>query len=371
LTLLSAVLALVLHGAPRASQPPAAATFASLSASLSEPDGYFDTDNLISNERSYLHVIPALRAAAFKGGAYIGVGPDQNFSYIAQARPSIAFIVDIRRDNLLLHLLFKALFHEAPTRVQYLCLLFGKDVPPEPADWRSAGIDKLVAYIDGASSKPASVDALRRRIDSRVKRFGIALTSADAATIDRFHRAFIAAGLSLKFNTSGRAPRSYYPTYRELLVERDREGRQSSFLANDADFQAVRALQQRDLVIPVVGNLGGRHALAAIGRVLAARGERLSVIYTSNVESYLFRDGGFARFIENLKAVPHTPGSLVIRAVFPAFGAYPVAMPGYYSASVTHPVDDLITGYASGKYRSPRDLAAAGTGAQSPAGSIR
>ena len=45
-----------------------------------------------------------------RGGAYIGVGPDQNFSYIAAIRPDVVFIVDVRRDNLLLHLLFKSLF---------------------------------------------------------------------------------------------------------------------------------------------------------------------------------------------------------------------------------------------------------------------
>ena len=80
-----------------------------------------------------------------EGGAYIGVGPDQNFSYIAHIRPAIAFIVDIRRDNLLLHLLFKALFAEARTRVEYLALLTGRPVPPGLDDWREAGIARLVA----------------------------------------------------------------------------------------------------------------------------------------------------------------------------------------------------------------------------------
>ena len=89
---------------------PPQASFASRIEQLSEPEGEFDTDNLISNEQAYLDVIPALRAAGTSGGAYIGVGPDQNFSYIASVRPAIAFIVDRRRDNLLLHLLFKALF---------------------------------------------------------------------------------------------------------------------------------------------------------------------------------------------------------------------------------------------------------------------
>src|SRR5215831_3801444 len=84
--------------------------FAALSARVSEPGGYFDSDNLISNESSYLHVLGAMRRIGVTGGAYVGVGPDQNFSYMAQARPRIAFIIDIRRDNLLQHLLFKALF---------------------------------------------------------------------------------------------------------------------------------------------------------------------------------------------------------------------------------------------------------------------
>jgi hypothetical protein len=79
--------------------PQAAATavtqrsLASLIASLSEPGGDFDTDNLISNEQSYLHVVPALRALGGQGGGsgvYLGVGPDQNFSYIAHLRPTLA-----------------------------------------------------------------------------------------------------------------------------------------------------------------------------------------------------------------------------------------------------------------------------------------
>src|SRR5688500_2316985 len=45
----------------------------------SEPDEFFDTDNFISNETSYLHVVGALRNQVQPGGVYLGVGPDQNF----------------------------------------------------------------------------------------------------------------------------------------------------------------------------------------------------------------------------------------------------------------------------------------------------
>src|SRR5690349_21564383 len=66
---------------------PAAPSLGELVARLSEPGGDFNSDNLISNESSYLHVLGALRALGVRGGAYVGVGPDQNFSYIAAIRP--------------------------------------------------------------------------------------------------------------------------------------------------------------------------------------------------------------------------------------------------------------------------------------------
>src|SRR6186713_667187 len=86
--------------------PAQTSTFAALVTKLSEPGGDFGADNLISNEQSYLRVLPALTRAGVTGGAYVGVGPDQNLSYIAHVRPAVAFLIDIRRDNLLLHVLF-------------------------------------------------------------------------------------------------------------------------------------------------------------------------------------------------------------------------------------------------------------------------
>src|SRR5262249_19139436 len=121
---------------------------------LSEPGGDFDTDNLISNERSYLEVLPALRQARVGGGAYVGVGPDQNFTYIALMRPAVAFIVDVRRDNLLLHLLFKALFALARTRTEYLTLLTDRPPPRDLETWRGAPLERIVRYIDETSRTP-------------------------------------------------------------------------------------------------------------------------------------------------------------------------------------------------------------------------
>src|SRR5262252_4862814 len=122
--------------------------FAQIVEKFSEPNGYFDTDNLISNESSYLHVLGKMRQMKISGGAYLGVGPDQNFSYIAQIRPEIVFIVDIRRDNLLQHFLFKSLFLSSRNRLEYLCLLFGKAVPADFKAWDARSIQEIVAYLE-------------------------------------------------------------------------------------------------------------------------------------------------------------------------------------------------------------------------------
>ena len=69
------------------------------------------------------------------GGAYIGVSPEQNFSYMAALQPRIAFILDIRRENLDLQLLYKALFELSADRADFVSRLFSR---PRPAGLASS-----------------------------------------------------------------------------------------------------------------------------------------------------------------------------------------------------------------------------------------
>src|SRR5262245_50796427 len=143
--------------------------FGQLIEKFSEPNGYFDSDNLISNETSYLHVMGKLRQMKVSGGAYIGVGPDQSFSYIAQIRPSIVFITDIRRDNLLQHLLFKSLFSLSRNRLEYLCLLFGRPLPPEPKSWDSRSVQEIMAYLEKTTSKRELFEKTKAAVQSKAQ----------------------------------------------------------------------------------------------------------------------------------------------------------------------------------------------------------
>jgi hypothetical protein len=337
----------------RGGDPAQKSTFAAQIAALSEPAGYFDTDNLISNERSYLQILPDLERANVRGGVYIGVGPDQNFSYIAAIRPALALIVDIRRDNLLLHLLFKAIFSISRTRVEYLALLLGRPVPSSLDGWRGETIQKLVFYAMTPPDR-AAVDGLRTRVDDVIRKMGVPLSRDDFATIDRYHRRFIEGGVHLQFQSFGRPPQRDYPRYAELLAETDSAGRQRNYLASEEAFQFVKSMQAQDTIIPVVGDLGGPSALVSIGRLLDVRREKLSALYASNVEDYLFRDGRFPRFVQNLGRIPHSDNSVVIRSIF--WRGMSGARPGDNSTSKIQPVDELLNAFAKGRIQGYGDL---------------
>ena len=355
-----AVGALAHSAAPTAQQAPGLSdsAFAALSARVSEPGGYFDSDNLISNESSYLHVLGAMRRIGVSGGTYIGVGPDQNFSYIAQVRPKLAFIIDIRRDNLLQHLLFKSLFDLARNRLEYLALLTGRAVPNDVAKFNRRSITEVVEAVDQSSPDPDQFETTRTMVRAKVKKYGIAVTAAELETIERIHKAFFEAGLDLRFTSLGRAPRPYYPTLRMLLLEKDLAGKQQTYLASEDDFQFVKSLQARNLVVPVVGNLAGGHALREIGKVMAARGEKLSALYVSNVEFYLMREATFDAYASTVRTLPHDTRSVIIRSYFGGgfYGPHPQSVPGYFSTQLLQTVDTFVAESARGGYSTYMDL---------------
>ena len=355
-----AVGALAHSAAPTAQQAPGLndSAFAALSARVSEPGGYFDSDNLISNESSYLHVLGAMRRIGVSGGTYIGVGPDQNFSYIAQVRPKLAFIIDIRRDNLLQHLLFKSLFELARNRVEYLALLTGRAVPNDVAKFNRRSIADVVEAVDQSQPDPDQFETTRTMVREKVKKYGIPVTAAELETIERIHKAFFDAGLDLRFTSLGRAPRPYYPTLRMLLLEKDLTGKQQTYLASEDDFQFVKSLQARNLVVPVVGNLAGGHALPEIGKVMATRGDKLSALYVSNVEFYLMREATFDAYAATVRALPHDTRSVIIRSYFGGgfYGPHPQSVPGYFSTQLLQTVDTFVSESARGGYSTYMDL---------------
>ena len=309
-------LAGLLAGGHLTAPGPADTGFAATIAKLSEPNGFFWSDNLVSNETSYLHVLGALGRTARPGGVYIGVGPEQNFSYLARLRPAVAFIVDIRRDNLLLHLLFKAIFERADTRLEYLCDLYARPCPSNVAGWTRQPVDRLLTYIDTVAVDTTAAALVRGGLLERVTRYGVPITPAERATLERLYREFGSRGLDLTFSAYGGRAVAGFPTVRDLYLATDLGDRQAGFLATESDYRLVRDLERADRVIPVVGDLAGPHALRAIGDWIRERGDRLSVFYLSNIEFYLVRQGTFDQFVANVKSLPTDESTLLVRSYF-------------------------------------------------------
>src|SRR5205814_2464991 len=103
--------------------------FWNMVTNMSEPDGQFRYENFISNELQFQYVIPSLKATTHPGGVYLGVGPEQNFTYIVALEPKIAFITDIRRQNMLELMLYKAFFEQSADRADFMSRLFARKRP--------------------------------------------------------------------------------------------------------------------------------------------------------------------------------------------------------------------------------------------------
>ena len=364
LRLVPALLALASLGAfcPRETRrPPASAReaeveLAPLSAELSEPGGYFDTDNLISNETPYLQVADQLAASAPTGGVYVGVGPDQNFSYIARVRPRYAFILDIRRQNMLQHLLFSALFAQADDPYQYLCRLFSRPCPSVTPDGALPGVEGMLRALEAQKPSEAAFTANLEAVYRHIRSLGFSLRTQERIDIRNMYWTFFDEQAEIRFRTFGRASGTYHPTYRMLLQARSPSGRFGSFLDSPEDYEFVRDLSRAQRIVPVVGDFAGPHALRAIGGWVRAHGLTVSAFYTSNVEFYLMRNHAFARFVANLRELPSQPESVLIRACFDYGRSHPAEIPGQRSVLLLERLPRFLELYDAGSYTTDWDV---------------
>jgi hypothetical protein len=351
--ILAAVVALAVAAAPAALRPmaevPAAlsdAEFWRLIGDLSEPEGFFDSDNLVSNEDTFQRVIPELARTVTKGGVYLGVGPDQNFAYILAAEPAIAFITDIRRGNLRVHLMYKALIELSSNRADFLSRLFSR---PRPAGLSaSASADDLFRAFHGVAASAALFDRNLDAILGRLQRVhGFALEAEDRPAIETIYRQFYRGGPDLQFVSSRGG--TWYPSYEDIQVSTDGAAVNHGYLASEAGFARLKAMEEANLIVPVVGNFAGPHALRAEGDWARAHGARVTVFYASNVERYLFQDATWRSFVSNVAMLPLDEHSLFIRSCFDscasAVGARAVSLLDSIPALLTDVRTGRITTY--------------------------
>jgi hypothetical protein len=293
------------------------AEFWTIVETFSEPNGFFRSDNLLSNEAGLQATIPKLKERVKPDGIYVGVGPEQNFTYILNLEPRLSFIVDIRRMNMLEHLLYKALFELSSDRTDFLSRLFSRQRPKGLRENTS-----IESIFDAFEAAPADKTLFERNLANVLYHLSTThqfhLSREDEDQIRYVHNAFFRAGpkLSYTFNDSYYQGTLGMPTYRELMQDTDDADPPNNlgFLGSEERFRRLQAVQRKNLIIPLVGDFAGPKTLKRIGRYLREHNAVLTAFYTSNVEMYLFQEGrDWQRFYDNVRDLPIDGTSTFIR----------------------------------------------------------
>jgi len=303
--------------------------FWQLSESISEPNGMFQSDNLLSNEMVFPRMVPELISKTTPGGVYLGVGPEQNFTYIAAMKPRMAFITDIRRGNLHLQLMYKALFELSADRAEFVSRLFTK---PRPAGLgASSTVTEIMnAYWDAyAASETTFTANLKAVHDHLTQTHHLPLPPEDLDGIAKVYRAFYWYGPAITWSATValRQPAAAAVgrgTYWDLVTQTDQSGQGFSYLGSEEKFRFLKDLESRNLVVPAVGNFSGPKALRAVGQYVRDHGATVTAFYLSNVESYLRREGSWGAFCSNVASMPIDEGSFFIR---PSGGGVTITAP--------------------------------------------
>src|SRR5881296_2263243 len=150
---------------------------------FSEAGGFFRFDNFISNEALFQHVVGRLKETTKPGGVYLGVGPDQNFTYIVALQPRMAIIFDIRRQNMLQHLMYKALIEMSSDRADFLSRLFSRKRPAGIGAQTTAE-ELFNAYEDIEADRQFFLDSLQAIQKQLEEHHHFKLSGEDKANVE-------------------------------------------------------------------------------------------------------------------------------------------------------------------------------------------
>jgi hypothetical protein len=289
-----------------------------LFTTMSERGGSFASENPVSNESGYQLAIPTLQRVTRPGGVYLGVGPEQNFSYIANLRPALAFIVDIRRQNAMVHLMYKALFEMSPTRADFVAHLFARPLVRDLAP----GVDAATLFAAAMLAPPSDHEFAATRdsiVSILVKKHRFDLPRADVETVRRMYEVFRDGGPLINYSSTPRRATgaARYATYAVLMAGTTAPGGVNmSFLSSEERYRRVRDMHLRNLIVPLVGDFGGPITLRAVGAYVRDRGGVVQAFYVSNVEEYLFSPPTYAaNFYTSVATFPLDSTSMFIRSV--------------------------------------------------------
>ena len=326
--------------------------FWTMISDFSEEGGYFRYENFLSNELAFQDIIPSLQQITKPGGVYLGVGPEQNFTYLVAIEPKIAFIIDIRRQNMLEHMMYKALFEISADRAEFLSRLFSRKPPLDvKADMSAEALFR--AYQSVEPDRQLYKENQQRIKDLLVTQHKFGLTVDDLEKLAYVYSVFFDAGPHLDYSFGGFGG-SGMPTYADLMSTTDEQGENRSYLASEENFRLVKGMEEENLIVPLVGDFAGPTTIRRVAEYLKEHDARVTVFYTSNVEQYLFQQGAdWRHFYSSVATLPVDSTSTFIRSI--SGGGFSRGY-GFRFQSVLASMPDLIKGYEEGRIRNYNDV---------------
>jgi hypothetical protein len=196
---------------------------------------------------------------------------------------------------------------------------------------------------------------LRNVEDRLVQRHHFMLSSEDLAGLEYVYRAFFREGLDIHYAIPNQ-PRLRFPTYGELIQQTDGLGQPRGYLATEANFRVLKDFEERNLIVPVVGNFAGDAALPAVAQYLRQRAVTVKVFYLSNVEQYLFDQlQSYKQFYANLALLPTDADSTLIRTYNLGVSLEPPNA-RVRLATVVDSVSEFLRAVNDGQIRTYRDV---------------
>jgi hypothetical protein len=256
------------------------------------------------------------------------------------------------------HLMYKSMIEISADRADFLSRLFSR---PRPAEIGKASTVTALfeAYHDVEPDVKLFQTTYGAVIDHLMKDHGFALMQEDQTTLGYIMRAFFIGGPSLGYAgpPQPRGPTSILPTYEQLMIDTDQDGRQQSFLATEENFLTLQEIEKNNLIVPVVGDFAGPMAFHSVGDYLRKHGAVVSALYTSNVEQYLFMSEDWKAFYKNVSTLPVDSKSVFIRPLINTgdvrvgpgpYSASPQFRTGFHFDTLLFPIKDLVTAFDAG-----------------------
>ncbi|MCA9718762.1 MAG: hypothetical protein H6713_18240 [Myxococcales bacterium] len=216
-----------------------------------------------SNEKRHDLFFPYITG---RGGAYVGVGSDQNFTLIGRARSELVFLMDI--------------------------------------DYRVVGLHRIYGLLIPRAESP----------DALIEMFAEERRDATIAALEEGFRAQGLDDRAVRTLIGGyKAARE--TVYRHLKRVRDRahDGAPTTWLSDPAMFKHIQTLHAQGRVRVMSGDLTGSSTLRTVAAACRALGVEVEVMYMSNAEEYFMYTPDFA---QNIKGLPASADAVVVRTIY-------------------------------------------------------